>query len=203
MAVPYLILAGLWLAYFFLHSLLASSEVKKHAQCWLGKYYRYYRLGYNIFAVVTIIPVLLYNALVSTDSLISSEQLRNFLQFFGLVLAAYGVIVIRLSFRQFSKREFIGLSASEENHVEPLRTGGVLQHVRHPLYSGTILIVLGLWCFSPTMANLVTAFAWIVYILIGIQLEEKKLLNLYGDEYRKYKERVPMLIPKLSQLRRR
>ncbi|MEM9674777.1 MAG: methyltransferase family protein [Cyclobacteriaceae bacterium] len=201
MALPYSILAGLWLVYFFLHSLLASPEVKQHAQCWLGKYYRYYRLGYNVFAVVTIIPVLLYNALVSTDSLVSSDQLRNFLQFFGLVLAAYGVIVIRLSFRQFSKREFIGLPASEENDVEPLRTGGILQHVRHPLYSGTILIAVGLWCFSPTLANFVTAIAWIVYILVGIQLEEKKLLELYGEAYQKYRERVPMLIPRLRSLK--
>lgn len=200
-AIPYLVLAGGWLTYFALHSLLATPRFKDRARRVLGKHYRYYRLSYNIFAVLTIAPVLVYNSLVSTGSMISSGQLRDLLQLFGLVLAAYGVIVIRLSFKQFSKQEFFGFPVSEDNHLEPLRTDGILQYVRHPLYSGTILIVVGLWCFSPTVANLITASAWIVYILIGIQLEEKKLLNLYGAEYQKYKERVPMLIPRLRSLK--
>ena len=197
MAVPYFILAGLWLVYFVLHSLLASTEVKKQAQYWLGKSYRYYRLGYNIIAVITIIPILLYNSLISTEPLIGDIRVRDILQLFGLVLASYGVIVIHLSFKQFSKREFLGVPTPAENQVEPLQPDGVLRYVRHPLYAGTILIVLGLWAFSPTIANLITASAWIIYILIGIQLEEKKLLKLYGDKYRDYQANVPMLIPRL------
>lgn len=200
-AIPYLVLAGGWLTYFALHSLLATPRFKNRAKKLLGKHYRYYRLSYNIFAVLTIIPVLVYNSLVSTGSMISSGQLRDLLQLFGLVLAAYGVIVIRLSFKQFSKREFFGFPVSDESYIEPLRTDGILQYVRHPLYSGTILIAVGLWCFSPTVANLITALAWIVYIVVGIQLEEKKLTKLYGDEYQMYKERVPMLIPKLRSFR--
>ncbi len=201
MTASYLTLAGLWLVYFTLHSLLASSEVKRHARCWLGEFYRYYRLGYNILAVATIIPVLLYNALISDQPLISDIRVRDMLQLFGLVLAAYGIIVIHLSFKQFSKREFLGTPPSEANRTQPLRTDGVLQYVRHPLYSGTILIALGLWCFSPTIANLITALAWIIYILIGIQLEEKKLLKLYGEEYQSYKNQVPMLVPRLRPRR--
>ena len=197
MAVPYFILAGLWLVYLVLHSLLASTEVKKQAQYWLGKSYRYYRLGYNIIAVITIIPILLYNSLISTEPLIGDIRVRDILLLFGLVLASYGVIVIHLSFKQFSKREFLGVPTPAENQVEPLQTDGVLRYVRHPLYAGTILIVLGLWAFSPTIANLITASAWIIYILIGIQLEEKKLLKLYGDKYRDYQANVPMLIPRL------
>ncbi|MEM9829282.1 MAG: isoprenylcysteine carboxylmethyltransferase family protein [Bacteroidota bacterium] len=201
MVAPYLILAGLWLVYFVLHSLLVSSEVRRHAQCWLGKSYRYYRLGYNFIAVITIVPILLYNSLISNEPLVGDVRVRDILQLFGLVLASYGVIVIHLSFKQFSKREFLGLSALDTDQKEPLQTGGILRYVRHPLYSGTILIALGLWCFSPTVANLITASAWIIYILVGIRIEEKKLLELYGDEYQKYKENVPMLIPRLRSPR--
>jgi len=200
-AIPYLLLAGGWLTYFTLHSLLATPRFKSRAKRLLGNYYRYYRLAYNIFAIVTIIPVLLYNVIISTDPMISSGQMRDLLQLFGLVLASYGVIIIRLSFKQFSKRQFFGFPVSEENHIEPLRTDGVLQYVRHPLYSGTILIAVGLWCFSPTVANLITASVWIAYILIGILLEEKKLTKLYGGAYQEYRERVPMLIPRLRSLR--
>jgi protein-S-isoprenylcysteine O-methyltransferase Ste14 len=34
-----------------------------------------------------------------------------------------------------------------------------------------------------------------LYILVGITLEERDLVDLFGDEYRKYKQRVSMLIP--------
>jgi len=201
MAASYFILAGLWLVYFVLHSLLASPGVKQRGRSWLGESYRYYRLGYNILAVATIIPVLVYNAVISTEPLIGDIRVRDILQLFGLVLASYGVIVIRLSFKQFSKREFLGISPEAADQIQPLRTDGVLRYVRHPLYAGTILIALGLWCFSSTLANLVTASAWIMYILIGIKLEEKKLLKLYGAEYQTYREQVPMLVPKLRSHR--
>ncbi|WKN45698.1 methyltransferase family protein [Tunicatimonas pelagia] len=197
MVVSYLILAGLWLVYFGLHSFLALAKVKKQVQGWLGQSYRYYRLGYNIIAVITLIPILLYNSIISSEPLVADVRVRDMLQLFGLVLASYGVIVIHLSFKQFSKREFLGVPTPAANQVEPLQTDGVLRYVRHPLYAGTILIALGLWCFSPTIANLVTALAWIAYILIGIQLEEKKLLKLYGNEYQTYRQQVPMLIPRL------
>ncbi|MGB3587675.1 MAG: isoprenylcysteine carboxylmethyltransferase family protein [Tunicatimonas sp.] len=201
MVVSYLILAGLWLMYFAVHSLLASPKVKKWTRSRLGKLHRYYRLGYNIVAVATIIPILLYNSIVSSEPIVGDIRVRDMLQLFGLVLAAYGIIVIHLSFKQFSKREFLGTPPLEANYTQPLRTDGVLQYVRHPLYSGTILIALGLWCFSPTLANLITATIWIIYILVGIRLEETKLLKLYGEEYQVYKNQVPMLIPKL-RLRR-
>ncbi|MEQ9443643.1 MAG: isoprenylcysteine carboxylmethyltransferase family protein [Cyclobacteriaceae bacterium] len=192
----YFILAGAWLLYFGLHSLLASESVKSRVQRLLGKYYR---LFYNIVAVISLLPVLLYNAILSSEPLIGSSQLRSVLEFAGLAFATYGVILIHLSFKQYSKREFLGITTPPEQQPEPLRTEGILQQVRHPLYAGTILIALGFWCFSPTLANLITALAWIIYTLIGIKIEEAKLLKLYGDEYREYQEEVPMLIPRLGR----
>ena len=192
----YFILAGAWLLYFGLHSLLASESVKSRVQRLLGKYYR---LFYNIVAVISLLPVLLYNAILSSEPLIGSSQLRSVLEFAGLAFATYGVILIHLSFKQYSKREFLGITSPPEQQPEPLRTEGILRQVRHPLYAGTILIALGFWCFSPTLANLITALAWIIYTLIGIKIEEAKLLKLYGDEYREYQEEVPMLIPRLGR----
>lgn len=201
MAAPYsyLWLALLWLIYFGLHSLMASAMVKNRLKRILGAYYRYYRLFYNIVAVVTFLPVLLYNALVSADPLITSGELLSVLQFGGLAFTTYGVILIHLSFKQYSRREFLGIDFPEEDTPEPLQTEGILQQIRHPLYAGALLLAIGFWCFSPTLANLITSLTWIIYTLIGIWLEEKKLLATYGEEYCEYKEQVPMLIPRLGR----
>jgi len=198
-----LFLVLLWLVYFVMHSVLASQKVKKYFEKRMGDAFRYYRLLYNFIAVIGLLGILLYNAFISSHVLLLAGWLP-LVKFIGLTLAIWGVLMLRLAFKKYSLKEFLGITQArkETNTDEKLQTGGILQYVRHPIYSGTLLLIWGFWLFSPTLAHLISTVCISIYVLIGMRLEEAKLIAAFGDTYRQYKKSVPALLPSWRSLRK-
>lgn len=73
------------------------------------------------------------------------------------------------------------------------RVVGPYRWVRHPLY---FFILVMIWsCPDLTVDRLIFNALWTAWIVVGAMLEERDLVELFGEEYRHYQLQVPMLIP--------
>ncbi len=89
----------------------------------------------------------------------------------------------------------------QQKHEPPntLLTNGVLGYVRNPMYLGILLIYVALICLSVSIICIILfVFIFLVYNKMA-NFEEKKLEELIGDDFLKYKEKVPKWIPNLRR----
>jgi protein-S-isoprenylcysteine O-methyltransferase Ste14 len=149
-------------------------------------------MAYSTVAILLLLPFL-YFLLFGTKTYIEIPY-KNELQVLGLGLTTFAFLIFKKSFSRISTGEFLGTKTSVEN---TLVTHGIYAKVRHPLYSATLLFLFGFCLFMPTIENIITTGVISAYIPIGIWLEEKKLVEVFGTQYQEYAAKVPAVFPKL------
>lgn len=116
-----------------------------------------------------------------------------------LALSMVGWLLLFTSTFMINHFELFGLHQVTNNLTgRPMpqvkfRTPMLYKVVRHPIYLG---LIIAFWA-APTMTTgrLLFAVVTTAYILVGIMLEEHDLVELFGDDYRRYKQQVWMLLP--------
>ena len=116
-------------------------------------------------------------------------------------LCGLGWLIVLLSTFMINHFELFGLQqvylnlvGKEQEKIE-FKIVGFYKYLRHPIYFG---FIIAFWSTPVmTLTHLLFICGIFIYILVGIFLEEKDLIALYGNQYREYKEKVSMLIPNL------
>ena len=111
---------------------------------------------------------------------------------FGWVLLVFSTFLIS-HFQLFGLTQVFARLLGRQSPEPQFRTPLLYKGVRHPLYLG---FLLSFWS-TPTMTvgHLLFSVATTGYILIAIQLEERDMINAFGDQYRRYRQQVGMLFP--------
>lgn len=181
-----------FLVYGLIHSLLAARRWKQYLAKRFPSAYQFYRLGYSIFAVITLLPI--FWLIKSLPDRVLYQIPRPWV-FVTLIIQFVVLVVILIGFLQTGPLSFIGINQIFQRQTTPekLREVGLYRWMRHPIYSlGFVLM----WLFPIMTVNLLSLWVGItLYIFVGAWLEERKLLVDF-PEYRSYQQRTPMYLPR-------
>ena len=191
--VEIFIYALLWISFGLVHSLLARASAKRILQPLFGYAYR---ISYNLISALYIGLVIIGGEIVLGSNSVVFE-IGNELVLVATAVQWSGVIVIIFSLTQYDLGHFSGITqvfrgSDLAADAEPLHTTGMHGYVRHPLYLGAYLYLLG---GATSEFGMQTALWACLYLLVGTWFEERGLVAQYGRAYEEYKQKVPAIIP--------
>lgn len=182
------------------HSLFASVSFKK----WLFEYFPgfkpYYRLSYNLLAVLILAAWLI--SLPPDTTIYWVEEFW----FIALVLIQISALILAIISLAGHGMTFFGVTQLNQylsadkypNYLDEPERGqfikdGMYSYMRHPLYTFSMIVLIS----SPIMTHnlLFVTVCVALYFWIGSIFEERNLVKRFGNDYKNYQKKVPRFIP--------
>lgn len=181
-----------FLLFALIHSLLAVQSVRKLI-CRTQTMSRFYRLVYNFVALVSFAWV------VAALTHPGSPELYAVTGYPAVVLRGIqggALIVLCYCAAQTGLGEFLGIRQilTGEESAPLITQKGCYRHVRHPQYALAVIVLLA----APTVTVDYALFTLLatIYFIVGSFIEEARMCQIFGDDYRRYQRDVPMFFPR-------
>jgi len=185
--------AGLSMLFFIQHSWMVRRSFKQRLARIMPKYYL--DAVYAIASAIALLAVVL----LWQDSRQIIWQATNGLWwavrmifFLALAVGIWGGLSLK-GFDSFGLRPIRYRSRAKPSTSSVLVVKGAYRWVRHPLY---FVVLLMIWSYPVlTVDRQLFNMLWTMWIIVGTVLEERDLTADFGDDYREYQRKVPMLLP--------
>ena len=143
--MQYILLIILWILWFTVHSGMISLTVTRYTKAKLGQYYRFYRLLFNLVALLTLVPLIFYSQNLKGNVIFRWDGSLLFVQLF---LGAVSSALFFAGALKYDLLEFLGIrqiisgkSYSTLSESGEIAGSGILNVTRHPWYLGAIIFV--------------------------------------------------------------
>jgi protein-S-isoprenylcysteine O-methyltransferase Ste14 len=151
----------------------------------------------------TVIPFLGLTLLGFAAAILDFIYLQNFsFQIFalaGLIMLIVGGLIRMKARLQLKKKagfdSLIGTGQLQIVKKHQLVKDGLYKHIRHPLYLGEILRNLGVTIIFSSVYGILIVLLASIFLLFRIDIEEKMLVVVFGEEYKEYKRNTKKIIP--------
>jgi protein-S-isoprenylcysteine O-methyltransferase Ste14 len=166
----------------------------------LIKFWRAQGMGATYTAILTVLGI----AMVSLFSIRHALLATDFGTSFPLV--AIGILCLALAAamrfaiqKHLSVKVLLGLpEIAPDRYPRALVTDGIYARLRHPRYVQLLIALLGYALIANHLASYIVVALWLPTIYVIVALEEKELLDHFGERYADYCRRVPRFIPKIG-----
>lgn len=189
---PYITLIILWFIFGMVHSCLVSGVVTRAATKIMGKAAKYYRVISSLLIFIVLLILIHYHFAAIDTILFRPHWIEKII---AAVLILSGIVVtVIYTWNYLISFSGLGVVFGIETNTE-LQQTGLYAYVRHPMFAGAIVFMWGVFFGYPYMNNLISAICLTVYSLVAIFFAEKRLGVRYGDMYKQYQAKVPVLLP--------
>lgn len=185
------IMAASWLtfiAYWLVSSLRVKKDLTRHDSLWLS-------VAGRLLVAAAIILLLRLPLLRQTvqENINRFFSIHPAIRAAGAFLCAAGV-ALAIWARVHLGANWSGRPATKEAHE--LITSGPYRCVRHPIYSGMLLAMVGTFLVSG-LPGLLTLIGFGIVVIYRIRVEERLMIRLFADRYLQYRKHTKALIPHL------
>lgn len=193
--------------YAAIHSLLLTRSARLLLEALFGQrvFRRWFRLCYSVQATVLFLVFLGYAASQPDIELLviwgDGVWLLHLLRLGGLAILIW-------SLRSVGFFSFLGIENWQRGRHGATPDGdgldgpvlavrGPYRWVRHPMYTGGLLLIWPLphWTVNILAFNLAAS----AYLWFAVEHEEKRMLEAYGEAYREYQARTPRFFPQFRR----